>query len=70
MLSLFAHHAEALIAIEINGRDYPNGMTEHVIMAAIAITVLVFMGYGIYAGTRDFLRWKRRPAEVKSGSSW
>ena len=66
MLSLFAHHAEAFFSIEINGRDYPNGMTEHVIMAGVAITVLVFMSYGIYAGARDVLRWKRKPVEVKA----
>jgi hypothetical protein len=52
--------------VEINGRDYPDGMTEHVIFAGIAIGVLVLMSYGIYAGVRDFLRWKRRPAEVKA----
>ena len=66
MFSLFAHHTEAFFSIEFNGRDYPNGMTEHVIMAGVAITVLVFMSYGIYAGVRDFLRWKRKPAEVKA----
>ncbi len=66
MLNLFAHHAEAFFKIEINGRDYPDGMTEHVIFAAIAVSVLVFMSYGIFAGVRDFLRWKRRPAEVKA----
>jgi|GEM_PF-6033348 len=66
MLSLFAHHAEAFFKIEINGRDYPDGMTEHAIFAAIAVSVLLFMSYGIYAGVRDFLRWRRRPAEVKA----
>ncbi|MBN9120106.1 MAG: hypothetical protein J0I06_13230 [Planctomycetes bacterium] len=66
MLSLFAHHAEAFFKVEINGRDYPDGMTEHAIFAGIAITVLVLMSYGIYAGVRDFLRWKRRPVEVKA----
>lgn len=66
MLCLFAHHAEAFFSIEINGRDYPNGMTEHVIMAGIAITVLVFMSYGIYAGVRDFRRWKRGAVAVKA----
>jgi hypothetical protein len=66
MLSLFAHHAEAFFKIEINGRDYPDGMTEHVIFAAVAVTVLVGMSYGIYAGARDFLRWRRRPVEVKA----
>jgi hypothetical protein len=66
MSTLFAHHAEAFFAIEIKGRSYPDGMTEHVVMAGIAITVLVFMSYGIYAGVRDFLRWKRSPVEVKA----
>ena len=66
MFGLFAHHAEAFFKVEINGRDYPDGMTEHVVMAGIAITALVLMSYGIYAGVRDFLRWKRRPVEVKA----
>lgn len=66
MFSLFAHHAEAFFKVEINGRDYPDGMTEHVIFAGIAITILVFMGYGIFAGVRDFRRWKRRPVEAKA----
>ncbi len=66
MLSLFAHHAEAFFKVEINGRDYPDGMTEHVIMAGIAITVLVFMSYGIYAGVRDFRRWKRGAVTAKA----
>jgi hypothetical protein len=66
MLSLFAHHAEAFFMVEINGREFPgDGMTEHVIFAGVAIAMLVLMGYGTYAGVRDALRWKRRPAEVK-----
>lgn len=66
MLSLFAHHAEAIFKVEIYGRDYPDGMTEHAIFAAIAVSVLVLMSYGIFAGTRDFFRWRRRPVEVKA----
>jgi hypothetical protein len=66
MFSLFAHHAEAFFKVEIAGRDYPDGMTEHAIFAAIAVGMLVCMSYGIYAGVRDFLRWKRRPIEVKA----
>jgi hypothetical protein len=66
MLSLFAHHAEAMFNVEINGKDYPgDGMTEHVIFAGVAIAMLILMGYGTYAGIRDVLRWKRRPVEVK-----
>ena len=66
MSNLFAHHAEAFFNVEINGRSYPDGMTEHVVMAGIAIAVLALMGYGIFAGIRDFRRWKRTPAEVKA----
>ena len=66
MFSLFAHHAEAFFNIEINGRDYPDGMTEHVILAGVAIATLVLMSYGTYAGIRDVLRWKRRAVAVKA----
>ena len=43
MFSLFAHHAEAFMALEINGRDYPDGPTEHAIFYALAITALTLM---------------------------
>ena len=66
MFGLLAHHAEAFFKVEINGRDYPDGMTEHIIFAGVLIAVLLFMSYGLYAGVRDFLRWKRRPVEVKA----
>ena len=66
MSSLFAHHAEAFFKVEINGRDYPDGMTEHVIFFALAAAVLTFMSYGIYAGIRDYRRWKRSPAVAKA----
>ena len=66
MLSLFAHHAEAFFKVEINGRDYPDGMTEHVVFGAVAVAVLVFMGYGVYAGVRDFRRWRRTSVPVKA----
>lgn len=67
MFSLFAHHAEAMFNVEVFGRDFPgDGMTEHAIFAGVAIAVLALMGYGTYAGIRDYFRWKRRPVEVKS----
>ena len=67
MLSLLAHHAEAFFKVEINGRDYPaDGMTEHVIFYGIAMAVLTLMSYGIYAGVRDYRRWKASPASVKA----
>jgi hypothetical protein len=66
MFSLLAHHAEAFFKVEINGRDYPDGMTEHAIFYAITIAVLALMSYGTYAGVRDYFRWKRGPVTVKS----
>jgi hypothetical protein len=66
MFGLFAHHAEAMFNIEFNGRDYPDGMTEHAIFAGIAIAVLLLMSYGLFAAIRDFRRWRRRPVEVKA----
>jgi hypothetical protein len=66
MFSLFAHHAEGYFQIEIAGHAFPDGMTEHAIFAGILISVLVFMSYGIYAGIRDFRRWRSRPVEVKA----
>jgi hypothetical protein len=66
MFSLLAHHAEAFFKVEIAGRDYPDGMTEHVIFAGVMISALVLMSYGLYAGVRDYMRWKRRPVEVKA----
>ena len=66
MLSLLAHHAEAIFKVEIYGRDYPNdGMTEHVIVYGITLVVLACMSYGIYAGIRDIRRWKASPVSVK-----
>lgn len=66
MLSLVAHHAEAFFKVEIFGRDYPDdGMTEHVIVYGIATAVLALMSYGIYAGIRDYRRWKSSPVSVK-----
>ena len=67
MLSLLAHHAEAFLKVEVFGRDYPNdGMTEHVIFYGIAIAALALMSYGIYAGIRDYRRWKSSPVSVKA----
>ncbi len=66
MFSLFAHHAEAFLKVEVNGRDYPDGMTEHVIFYALGVSALILTSYSIYAGLRDFRRWNRSPAAVKA----
>ncbi len=65
MLSLFAHHAEAFFKVEIAGRDYPDGMTEHVIFITLGVAALALMGYGLYSAVRDIRRWKRGTAVAK-----
>ena len=59
-MSLFAHHAEAVFKVEILGRDYPDGMTEHAVMIGLAAVVLAAVSYGLYAAVRDCRRWLRK----------
>jgi hypothetical protein len=61
-MALFAHHTEAFFKIEIMGRDYPDGMAEHVILFGLTALVVVLVCYGAYAAVRDCRRWLRRPA--------
>lgn len=58
-MALFAHHAEAFLTVEIYGRRFPDGMTEHALVAGLAAAVVGFMAYGLYAAARD-LRARRR----------
>lgn len=52
-LVLLAHHAHAYLEIEIMGREFPDGPTEHWIAAGVAVVVVGLMGYGAFAGVRD-----------------
>jgi len=61
-MTLFAHHAEAYFAVEINGRSFPDGMTEHAIVIGVGAVVLGFVAYGLYAALRDIRRWRLAPA--------
>src|SRR5262245_45349347 len=65
MTPLFAHHAHGFLEIEVMGREFPDGPTEHILVAVVAVVVLSLMAYGAFAAVRDLWRWRRqRPAEV------
>jgi hypothetical protein len=67
MSSLFAHHTEAFFQVEVMGRSFPDGMTEHVLTYAATAFVLGLLTYGAVAAVRDLVRWRRarRPAAVE-----
>ncbi len=57
-MALLAHHTEAFLQIEINGRSFPDGMTEHGIALALGVLAVSLMAYGAFAVLRDWLRWR------------
>ena len=69
MLALFAHHANAYFALEIMGREFPDGMTEHILLAGVSLAALLLMLYGAYAATRDLLAWRRQRTAARTGQS-
>lgn len=62
-MSLFAHHTEAFFQIEIFGRSFPDGMTEHVLAVVLGVAVVGLSCYGAYAAVRDLIRRKKRPVD-------
>jgi hypothetical protein len=57
---LFAHHTEAFLQIEIMGRSFPDGKTEHALAYGLTAFVLGLMAYGACALVRDLKNWRRR----------
>ena len=59
---LLAHHTMSYlgIGIEVNGRPYPDGTIDHLLVVMAA----VLLAYGIFAAVRDSLRywWPRLKA--------
>jgi hypothetical protein len=55
---LFAHHMKSWLGldIEINDQPFPGGMLDHVLVVVALLLIL----YGLFALTRDLLRWRRR----------
>jgi hypothetical protein len=62
MLPLFGHHMEGYLQVEVMGREFPDGPTEHVVALAVTVLGLGLMLYGLYSLVRDVLRWRQRRA--------
>jgi len=53
---LFGHH----IGVDFFGKEIaPETPLEHVCFFAVTTVMLGFMAYGVYAGWRDFQRWRK-----------
>lgn len=61
---LFGHHAEGYFEVEIMGRPFPDGPTEHVIGFVALGVATVLMAYGVYALVRDLRAWRLRRQAV------
>jgi len=59
-MALLAHHADAFLQIEVMGRQFPDGMTEHALAFTATAVVLGLMVYGLFAVCRDLRRWRQR----------
>jgi hypothetical protein len=59
-MPLFAHHADAFLEIEVMGRKFPDGMTEHALAFGVAALALALLAYGAFAAVRDLRRWRRK----------
>jgi hypothetical protein len=53
---LFAHHTHGFLEIEIMGRPFPDGPTEHLLAFGVSIAAAVLMVYGLFALVRDTAR--------------
>jgi hypothetical protein len=63
-MGLFAHH----VAIEILGREFsPETPLEHVMAFGLTGAVFALALYGLYAGVRDWKRWRRQRHEAVGG---
>jgi hypothetical protein len=59
-MALFAHHTDAFLEVEVLGRKFPGGMTEHALVFGLSAVVLGLVAYGAFAAVRDLRRWRRR----------
>ena len=62
---LLAHHADAFLQIEIMGRNFPDGMSEHALAVGLAVLALGLMVYGAFALVGDLKKWRRRLAAAE-----
>jgi hypothetical protein len=54
---VFGHHTDGFFQVEIMGREFPNGMTEHALAFGASAAALALVAYGPYAVLRDTRRW-------------
>jgi hypothetical protein len=57
---VFGHHTEGVFQVELMGREFPSGMTEHALAFAATAAVLALVAYGAFAVLRDTRRWLAR----------
>ena len=50
---VFGHHTDGFLQMEIMGRQFPDGMTEHALAFGAAAVALVLVGSGACAVLRD-----------------
>jgi hypothetical protein len=56
---LIGHHTHGIFEMEILGKPFPDGPTEHVLGLALGVLVLSLTAYGAFAALRDLVRWRR-----------
>jgi hypothetical protein len=61
---VFGHHTEGIFQVEILGREFPNGMTEHVLAFGATAVVVALLAYGAWAVVRDTRLWVKRRRSV------
>jgi hypothetical protein len=50
------------LEVEVMGREFPDGPTEHALAFGGTAVAAALMLYGLYAAVRDVLRWRQRRA--------
>ena len=64
---VFGHHTHGYFEMEILGRPFPDGPSEHALAAGLLGVALALMVYGVYAGLRDLRRWRQRRLAARRG---
>jgi hypothetical protein len=63
-MPLFGHHMHGYLEVQVMGREFPDGPTEHALAFGGMAVAAALMLYGLIALLRDVLRW-RKPASKK-----
>ncbi len=65
---VFGHHTEGIFQIEILGREFPDGMTEHALAFGATAVVVALVVYGVWAAVRDTRSWLKRRRTVATSA--